>query len=454
MLFKYLSTMSFSKVGVGFSALAILMLSACGGGGPAPAAVCESGSGTGTLSMLASSGLPAGTNGAAQVHLDTTGLVALYSLSDGTSRTLQAGLYLVKGEKVALASPIVRTVYSPAPLASVCVKAGETVTIQAQYTLVPSSNKIWTNNSPGGTSPMQGFAAAVLGSSGSSNATVKADGAGGRAITFDRDGNLWVVGQTTADADLKRFPAATLGVSGSKTPDREVNISDLGCFPRANALEFDYAGNLWVSVKCEQRLIRFTPADLASSGTKTPSVSIALPGSGNDIAFDSGGNLWVANFDQDRVDRYNLATLESSPAAPALRITSSTPSPVVGPLHPELLAFDASGNLWFFAYGVLTKLLPANLTGSGDSALTPALQINLGVGILPEGMAFDEGGGLWMAGGPGKITRLAPAQLLSSSTAGSPTTPERVISSPDLGYANSVAFYPAPAGLPLFHSLP
>ena len=82
------------------------------------------------------------------------------------------------------------------------------------------------------------------------------------------------------------------------------------------------------------------------------------------------------------------------------------------------------------------------------------IQISIAASGLLEGIAFDEGGGMWIPLSAGKFGRLAPAQLTTSSTSGSPTTPERVINSPDMGYANSLAMYPAPSNLPLFHKVP
>jgi hypothetical protein len=52
------------------------------------------------------------------------------------------------------------------------------------------------------------------------------------------------------------------------------------------------------------------------------------------------------------------------------------------------------------------------------------------------------------------VARLAPDQLRTSSAVGVPAVPERVITSPDVGRAGNVAFYPAPRGLPLYHALP
>ncbi|CAN5830488.1 hypothetical protein BH11MYX4_BH11MYX4_40230 [soil metagenome] len=64
-------------------------------------------------------------------------------------------------------------------------------------------------------------------------------------------------------------------------------------------------------------------------------------------------------------------------------------------------------------------------------------------------MAFDEAGGLWFAYSAGKIARLAPTQLTASANA----TPSTILTSATVGSAGSVAFYPAPAALPIFGKL-
>ena len=69
---------------------------------------------------------------------------------------------------------------------------------------------------------------------------------------------------------------------------------------------------------------------------------------------------------------------------------------------------------------------------------------------LPEGIAFDDRGGLWLAYSAGKLARLGSAQLAASAS----VTPEIVISSPDIAYAGWFGIYPAAAGTPLYHHIP
>jgi streptogramin lyase len=250
-----------------------------------------------------------------------------------------------------------------------------------------------------------------------------------------------------------RLPAASLGTSGQKTADISLKGGPLeGGFPRARALAFDPSGNLWVSVGFNDKIVRYTPAQISTSGSPTPGVELTGLNGPLGLAFDGAGNLWVAFSGEDRVARYNASRLTaSSTSSPDLVIEALTPPPVIGTLSSPLgLAFDASGNLWVNFNGTLARITPTEQQGSGSITLTPAVQIGLTVTGLPEGIVFDESQNLWFALSVGEFGRLGPGQLTSSGD----KTPEVMIHSPDTGYAGWFALYPAPAKLPLYHRLP
>jgi hypothetical protein len=117
------------------------------------------------------------------------------------------------------------------------------------------------------------------------------------------------------------------------------------------------------------------------------------------------------------------------------------------------LAFDSAGNLWLIDFGgnLLAQVEESDLVGSGAKTVISEVTIALVVSALLERPAFDESGGLWLALDQSRFGRLAPTQLLSSSTPGEPTTPATIITSAQIGNANRMAFYPAAAELPLSH---
>jgi sugar lactone lactonase YvrE len=166
--------------------------------------------------------------------------------------------------------------------------------------------------------------------------------------------------------------------------------------------------------------------------------------------------MWVADPIRQYVARYDASRLgASSNDAPDRTVTAETAT--MGALYgPAWIAFDKDGDLWANDFGAnaVFRIPAGDLAGTGDATISPPVSITIGVTGLLEGMAFDESGGLWMAGSQGKLIRLAEDQLDDSSGPGDPTTPATVITSADIGYAQNFALYPAPAALPLFHALP
>jgi sugar lactone lactonase YvrE len=190
---------------------------------------------------------------------------------------------------------------------------------------------------------------------------------------------------------------------------------------------------------------------LAASAAITPTIAISnIPSGPNALAFDASGDLWVGA--GGNVLKYAAARLTASTSDPAdLSIESKSPPPVISTLPNALgLAFDASANLWVDYDGTLAKITPAEQSATGTSSITPGVQITADVTALPEGLAFDEGGGLWMAYSVGKFAKFGAAQLGASGT----LAPEVVISGNDVASATMPALYPAPAALPLFSALP
>jgi len=153
-----------------------------------------------------------------------------------------------------------------------------------------------------------------------------------RGIVFDASANLWIV--ENQNQEILAYKAATLaaalGHSGQVNPDIIISSSSFGD-PRA--ITFDGAGNLWLA-DATGKLLKFAAADLAMSGTPTPTVVItATPVVTLDgialsldfpegLAFDPDGNLWVANLESD-----NAGSLAEF--TPAQLASSGSPSPAV-----------------------------------------------------------------------------------------------------------------------------
>lgn len=431
------------------SAVAVLSC-ACSTDGDGAAATCNvSGAGTLTVTLV---GLPSGVSGKVTV----VGPAGTQTAS--ASQTFAAtagGKYSVTADKVVQADPLVRTVFAAkvAP-GSACVTGGATQTVTVTYAPIATSNKIWVaaSNAPTGANS-HGFSAAQLATTATVEATVATKSGAGRRHAFDRAGNLWAVGGTTADPAVLRLPAAAFAATGPLTPDRKVDIVGLGCTPATSALAFDKAGALWVASECGNAIFKLSPAQLAASGSVVPSVKLTV-GSPGGMALDASGNLWVAA--DGKLARFDAAVLSESAAAPSVVLRPLTKAVGGGELHPGALAFDASGNLWTHDFGgnVLFHIPAADLAAVTAKDVVPPALVTVGVGAILGGLAFDEGGGLWTTYAQGKFARLAPPQLTVSTDAGSPTVPERVISSANLGYSEDIALYPAATGVPLYAAMP
>jgi sugar lactone lactonase YvrE len=314
-----------------------------------------------------------------------------------------------------------------------CVRAGATTVATVTYKLVPTSGKLWVGigNAPDD-STMLGFTPASLAATRTSSADVAANTGGSDGFTFDRAGNIWVLGGTTADPPLARYPAGVFASDGVKV------------------VAFDPAGNLWVSVVAEDKVVMFTAAQVAAGGAPTATVERRGLTSPQGLAFDSAGNLWVVAHDEDKVVRIDKDHLVMSGDTEDLAIMAEKPPPVTVGLTPISLAFDAAGTLWVNYDGIIAAIPIADQAGTGTKTITPAIQITTDPSTLPVGIAFDQDGGLWIAYAVGQFARFDSTQLGASGAA----APSTIISSPDVGYASWFAVYPAPAFTPLYHKVP
>ncbi|MBK7858874.1 MAG: hypothetical protein IPJ65_09700 [Archangiaceae bacterium] len=428
----------------------LALLSACG-----PADPCAGG-GTATVKVTLRSTITGAKAKLTRPDGSTMEVVSTDVDSTTTLADVPSGQWSVVGERYVTPDARVRTVFeAAADPASFCVASNGTQSVTVTWSPIVTSNKLWALNA-NGEGRVLGFSAADLLATGTRSAVSKGPGPFGHDITFDKDGNLWSQGGTTADATLVMTLAAHLSGTATKTADRSINIEGIGCGPSTTGMAFDRSGNLWVSSTCAQKIYRITAAQLQQSGNVTPSVVLGGVEDAYGLAFDAMGNLFVAG--RGLVARYDASVLGASAAAPsgtiaALRTDISGDTSV---LVPSWLAFDSTGRLWADDFGanVFYPLAAADLSGSGARTVTPAVRITVNVGALIEGFAFDESGGLWFGYTGGKLARLDATQLTTSSGSGSPTAPETVLTSSDIGSAANVAFYPAPAGLPLFHALP
>ncbi len=417
------------------------------GATPVDAGPCPS-SGMGALSVTVV-GLPVG----ASAKIDVQGAPMVTATS---TITVGGGVHSVAASTVTSADPIVRGVYLPTVSAtSLCVMSGGTASVTVTYAKVPASHSLWATHG-NGDGEVASFPGEALGSTGTTPGIGYEVGVPSAAdVIFDRNGGMWVC---SGSGEVRHFAAKDLDTGGTKTPDVTLTSADFQAgIPGPSALALDKSGNLWVALVAQKKVVAI-PAASAAAGNATP--SIVLEGDLFDglgaIEFDKSGNLFVAA--NDRLLRFDAAHLVSaSPAVPDLTLETLSEGPLVNTLStPSGLAFDASGNLWvaFFAANIVARLTPAELALAGDktgaSALTPGIQLKTPAAGNLEEIAFDESGGLWFTYATGQVARFAPAQLVASAE----PTPATVVTGTVVGSTKGLAFFPAPAALPLYSALP
>ena len=383
-------------------------------------------------------------------EIELSGPGALGVAEPGIYPDLPAGLYAVSAARVTDFDPIVRTVYEPTVAsASGCVVDGGELAITIEYSANPSSNKLWLTS--GADVELVAFGSADLAESAALDAPVAIDAPAGRDVAFDRDGNLWTFGPTVADPMLVRFDAILLGDSAEVQPSLGVDVPQITCLPALRAMAFDPDGNLWLST-CDEQVMRLEPDQL--NGEAETDVVISSFTANQGLAFDSAGNLWVA--DDGLITRYDAGRLDAADAEPADLILSVSDAPETRLLAADMLAFDQAGNLWAtdFVSNFVFMVGAANLEGTGVVDVAADVSVAIGVTALLEGLAFDESNALWIILDSERFGMLSAEQLGESSGSGAPTEPAVIIQSSSITNAGGLAFFPAPAGLPLYHALP
>lgn len=371
-----------------------------------------------------------------------------------TLSELQAGEYTAQGMPVLDEDPIVRALYVAEDPETTCLADDDEQTITISYKMVPSSNKLWAVNGTDAAA-LLGVPSSDLDASGTPVDAVSIASTAGNDVAFDREGNLWSFGPTSADAPLQRFPASALGGSGTKNADRKIIVDGVECIPGLRAMAFDGDGNLWITT-CTS-IVMLTSAQLdegaAEDGaTLTPEIELSGLTDPHGIAFDAAENLWAA--DDGQLIRYDDARLdESSSDAPDATFSLQDSSGVID-FAVDQLVFDADGDLFVtdLGGGVIGHYSRADLGNDDATPVAAAASLTLAVSAIIDRPAFDDGGGLWLAYGQGSMARIAPTDLDDSTDGGSPTTPDVIIDGDFIGYSGKVAFFPAAADLPLYHS--
>ncbi len=180
----------------------------------------------------------------------------------------------------------------------------------------------------------------------------------------------------------------------------------------------------------------------SSFTTSTSALSQTGLSSPVDLKFDSGGNLWVTNYGGNSVLGYTTPFSTGQAASLVIGESSFTTKTFVTNStnldDPIAIAFDSGGNLWV-SDGVNQRVLEFPLGSGFTSHEAASLEIGQVAGAsefttsaaattqtglyVPDGLAFDSGGNLWVADYSNNRVLEFPSSPSSTSSSTSTSTP-------------------------------
>ena len=400
----------------------------------------EVGTAAGSAELVVVVNTPIARSGAVAIHGPAASTMRVAATD--TLRGLTAGEYSARAEDAAasdsLVSPVLTGVMSDS---TVLLADNETKSITGTYSIRGGSGALWigkwgtANLAEGFTSPQLAAAGIVAAADTVGAGAVMANSSG---TAFDSAGNMWVTDYI--NQKILKFTAAQLA-SGASVPAVTISTQK-----EPWGIAFDTHGNLWVAFYNGNYVLRYAASDVAAwSGALTdpaPALSIATPIGPLGLAFDSQGNLWIAGFDLPQTYEVDAAQLSGTGS---IVPTDSLMSAFLE--HGSALAFDRAGNLWEGTEsGYIVSYTAAQLSAASHGEPTFAQE---GPGYAFDGLAFDNSGNLWSTTEGPDVAMYSPALQQS----GDLSVPARTLTSSTGERTFGLAFNTHDAALPMARTL-
>lgn len=214
-------------------------------------------------------------------------------------------------------------------------------------------------------------------------------------LAFDGSHNLWAV---VEEDEVVEFTAAQLkNLKNDPSPIPGVIITSTATFGENIGCNFDHQGNLWVTSPGLHALYELSKEQLAAGSGNLTSPAVVITSSeligGLFVAFDAAGNAWMNSWENDTIVEFSAAQLASSGSKPPSVVLSDDGSGT-SLSNPQEIAFDKKGDLWVanLASDTVVEYAKHQLTSSGHPA--PAVKLNNSMFDGPSGLAFNPKGSL------------------------------------------------------------
>jgi sugar lactone lactonase YvrE len=284
----------------------------------------------------------------------------------------------------------------------------------------------------------KGVAALMLGAVASIGSTAVMVSGSASASSASPPATSPVVGGTLYTANvgsnsiygLTSLPTPAGAVAPSIRVKTQVSVDKAGNLDEPYGITTDAQGNTWVANygSSVNTIAEFTPTDIANN--MGPSVVLSSTTVGGlesidgpvGLAFDTSGNLWVTNYTGDTIAEFSPSELTSSGSPTPTVIVSS--SDLSGPESLALHSYTPPGQTTSSNYLWTVNARNDSLCGFALSGLTPQTGVvesanaqvlveGASTGLFyPAGLAFDQSGNVWVSNDNGStLVTFTPAQL-------------------------------------------